>query len=558
MSKERKNDFLVQGSILAAASIIVRLIGVVYRIPMQRIIGDEGMGYYGYAYEIYSIALILSSYSLPLAVSKLVASRTINREYKNSYRVFLSSLCIAIVVGLSSSLIVFFGADFFANVVLNSPNSALPLKVLSPTIFVFSVMGVLRGYFQGKNTMIPTSISQILEQVVNAGVSIIAPWLLIKNFSASKSVASYGAAGGTLGTLMGALGGFFFLLVVFMAYRPILKRQLRRDKTTYQESYGDIFKLLMITIFPIILSQTVYQISGIIDSTMFGHIMANKIVPKSVQEVVHNYRQGQLYTESVRGTLMGIYGNKYRLLTNIPVAIASAIGAAIVPSIAMSLIQDDYEGIKSKTHAAIKFNMVIAIPSAVGMGVLAGPILQMIFRDTYVLSANILRMGSVAIVFFALSTVTNAILQGVNKLYVPVINSAISLGIHIVLLFFTMKFTNMGIFALVIGNISFAVVVCVLNAISLAKHISYKQEVIQTFIIPTISAILMGMVTLLAYKSLMMFTHSNTISTLLSLVIAVIVYFILLIAMKGISEEELEVIPKGYLIIKFLDKFKLL
>lgn len=557
-TKNKNNDFLVQGSILAVASIVVRLIGLLYRIPMQRIIGDEGMGYYGYAFEVYNIALILSSYSLPLAVSKLVSARSINKEYKNSYRVFLTGMCLAVAVGLTSSLILFFGADWFATTISNSPNSALPLKVLAPTIFVFSIMGVLRGFYQGKNTMIPTSISQVIEQIVNAAVSIIASYLLVINYSASEKVASYGAAGGTLGTLIGAFSSLLFLLFVYMLYKPILNKQLQRDRTSHQESYQNIFKILVITILPIILSQTVYQLSGIIDHTMFGHIMDGKKVSGFELEIIKNLIPNQIYTEDIRSSLMGIYGSKYRVLTNIPVAIASAIGAAIVPSIAASFMQENYKHIKEKVHAAIKFNMVIAIPSAVGMGVLASPILQLIFKDNYKLSANLLRVGAVAIIFFALSTVTNAILQGINKLHIPVIHSSISLVVHVILLFILLKFTNLSTFALVICNVLFALSVSILNWISLARNLNYSQEIHKTFIIPIISSAFMGTITYLTYKLIYMLTKRNSIATLIALVIAVVVYFVILVAFKGLTEEELMFIPKGKTIIKIFKKIKLI
>jgi len=371
-TKKNTNNFLVQGSILAAASIFVRLIGLLYRIPMTRIIGNAGNGLYGYAFEIYNIALILSSYTLPIAVSKLVAARNSQKQYRNAYRIFLSAMCFAVVVGLVASLIIYFGADFFAMIV-NDPLVAIPLKVLSPTIFVFAVMGVLRGFYQGKNTMIPTSVSQIVEQVVNAVVSIVAAYLLVKNFSASENVAAYGAAGGTFGTLIGALVGLLFLLFVFKIYKPLLNKQLRKDTSSYRESYSVTFKLLIITILPIILSQTVYQISGVLDGTLFGHIMASKKMSSFDQAVFKNSITS-IYTQEVRRELMGIYSGKYRLLTNVPIAIASAIGAAIIPSIISARIKGMEAAIKDKVHAAIKFNMLIAIPSAVGMSVLASPI----------------------------------------------------------------------------------------------------------------------------------------------------------------------------------------
>lgn len=558
MASRKSSNFLVQGSILAAASILVRFIGLIYRIPMTRIIGDEGMGSYNIAFELYNIALILSSYSLPLAVSKLVAARGINKEHRNSYRIFLCAMCFAIVVGLIAALILFFGADFFATVLNKDSNAILPLRVLAPTIFIFSIMGVFRGFYQGKNTMIPTAFSQVLEQVVNAIVSVAASYMLMQNYSASVNVAAYGAAGGTLGTLVGAATGLIFLLFVFVLYRPVLVKQMKHDTSSPKESYQDIFKLLVLTISPIILSQTVYHISGVIDNSLFQNIMATKKVTHFDQTVFKNSVEGQLYTEENLRILIGIYGNKYRLLTNLPVAIASAIGAAIVTSITAAKVRGMDHVIRSKTHAAVKFNMIIAIPSAVGMGVLAYPILNMLFPGSHQLDANFLRLGSISIVFYSLSTVTTAILQGINKLKIPVINSAISLGVHILIVYVLLKFTPLSAYSLVIGNVTFALLVCILNWIAIEKHLNYNQEILKTFVIPTVSAGLMGIITYFTYQGLFLLTDSNLLSTLLSLLVAVLIYFALLIFMKGVDEEELYNLPRGKVIVRFLKKLHLI
>lgn len=553
MSAKKRSNFLVQGSILAAASLLVRLIGLLYRIPMTNIIGNEGMGYYTYAFDIYNIALILSSYSLPLAVSKLIASRGINKEYRNAYRIFKCAMSFAIIAGFSSMMIIFFGADFFAKLISNNPNVALPLRVLSPTIFVFAVMGVLRGFYQGKNTMIPTAVSQVLEQIINAAVSIIASYILVKNFNKP----AYGAAGGTLGTFAGAFVSLLFLLFVFAVYKPVLKKQIRNDKSHTRESYGDIMKLLFATIFPIILSQTVYQISGLIDGSLFGHIMvSNKVT--SFDHIFLQVKTGIYYTKESISSLKGVYGSKYLLLTNVPVAIAAAMGSAIVTSITASKARGMDDAIRLKIHSSIKLNMIIAIPSAIGMTALAAPIMQLIFNDSSRLSANMLTLGALSIVFYALSTVSSAVLQGINKLQIPVRNSAISLGIHIVLVFVMLKYTPLSTYALVIGNVTFAMTVSILNWISIGKYMNYKQEIKKTFLVPSISSVFMGAAAYFSYKGLCLLTGTSRLSTVIAILIAVIVYFFILLLLKGIEVEEFQSLPKGRTIVRLLRKLHLI
>lgn len=540
MGTSKKSNFLVQGSILAVASIIVRLIGLLYRLPLTNIIGDEGMGYYSQAFSIYNIALILSSYSLPLAVSKLVATRLANKEYRNSYRIFLCSLGFAVIVGTIMSLVVFFGADFLAAVIFKTPGSSIPLKILAPTIFVFAVMGVLRGYFQGKNTMLPTSISQILEQIINAAVSIAAAYYFMKERSASESISAYGAAGGTLGTFVGASAALIFLAFIFALYKPIIDKQMKKDKGSIRESYPDLLKALSLTIIPVILSQTVYQLSGFLDGVIFSNVMFAKGME-----------------ETLRTSQWGIYSNKYSLLITVPVAVASSMAAATIPSIVSTKTSGSNIEIKEKVHQVIKFNMLIAIPAAVGLGVLASPVMQLLFPDNPGLAADLMRLGSIAVVFFALSTITNAILQGINNMRVPVLHSAISLGVHIVLLYVLLKFFNLGVYALVIGNVTFALLVCVLNWVSVGKLLNYKQEVKKTFLIPTLCSVIMGAVAYLVY-TLSYRVLPNSISTILAVTVGAIVYGVLLLVFKDVTESELIDMPFGRTLARIAVKLHLL
>ena len=178
--KQKSGDFLIQGAILASAGMITRIIGIAYRVPLTYIVGDEGMGFYGYAFEVYSIALLLSSYSLPLAVSKLVSARMAKGEKRNAIRVFLCALVFACAVGLLISLIIGFGAGGISTYLMSAPFSRYALRVLAPGLFIVAIMGVIRGYFQGMGTMLPTAVSQIIEQIVNAIVSLMAASYLLK------------------------------------------------------------------------------------------------------------------------------------------------------------------------------------------------------------------------------------------------------------------------------------------------------------------------------------------------------------------------------------------
>jgi stage V sporulation protein B len=549
MTKETKTtskspdsgNFLIQGSILAAAGIIVRLIGLLYKVPMTRILGTEGIGYYNTAYEIYNIGLILSSYSLPLAISKLIAARRIRGRYQDARRVYLCGMAFGITVGTAMTAILLFGSSWITETIFKSPGSALPLAVMAPTVLVFSVMGIIRGYFQGFGNMIPTSVSQIIEQVIHAAVSIVASYLFIRWFADAASPASYGAAGGTLGTLTGALAALIFLSAMMLRHRKSQAELYRRPQSVSTESWKSVFWALLVTLTPIILSQFVYQLSGSVDNSMFGQIMSAKGL-----------------TEKERMSLLGIYGGEYRLLTNVPVAIASSLGTSMIPSIVASKTQRDFPAVQKKIRLTVKFNMLIAIPCAVGMGVLAGPIMRLIFGDNSALARNLLTLGAPAVIFFSLSTVTNAVLQGIDLMRKSVTHSAISLALHVILVYVLLQHFNMGVYGLVIGNVTFALAVCILNWLAIGKALKYRQEIKTTFLLPLVSSAVMGAFALAVYRLVTSITGYYQLGILVSVPLAMILYGILIILTKSVTEEELPDMPFGMRILRLCRKARLI
>ena len=538
MSENRKTNFIRQGTILAMASIIVRMIGIIYRIPVANIIGDEGNGIYGAAYEIYNLALILSSYSLPLAVSKLLSTQLAKGCYKTGRKIFIAAVIFSCISGGLMALLIFFGAGFIEkHFYSNFTGIAVPLKVLAITIFVVALLGTLRGFFQARKTMIPTAISQVLEQIVNAAGSIFFAWSFIRSHAESEIAAGWGAAGSTMGTLLGAATGLFFLVFVYIIYHPIVKKQIRHDRSINDTTYIEIYKMLIATIIPVILGQTVYQLSGVIDSMMFSKLATGDNV----------------------STLYGVYSTKYKLLVNVPIAIASAMASSLIPTLVAAFTKGDKKGMKQKISVSIKVNMIVAFPCAFGLAFLGGPIVRMLFPSSdYKLGGWLLAAGSVAVIFYALSTVTNAALQGINLMRMPVRHAAISLVIHVILVFILLKFTKLGIYTLVIGNVTYPLAVCILNAMCVNKHLHYRQEYRTTFIIPGVSSIIMGACSFLIYHIGMALIHSNTISCLIALSAAVIIYFMLILLLGGLKESDLPDFPMGMRIGRLARKLHLM
>lgn len=536
-----KNNYLKQAGILAAAGIICRIIGILYRSPLTSIIGDEGNGYYTSAYNIYTIILLISSYSIPSAVSKIIASKLALREYRNAHRIFQCALLYVFVIGGIASIFTFFGAGLFLE-----GEAAIVLKVFAPTIFISGFVGVLRGYFQAHGSMIQTSYSQIVEQILNAVISVLAAHLLIGVVaSESKTTqAVYGAAGSALGTGSGVVIALLFMLFVYAVNRKMLRDRISRDRHKNIESYGDILKGMLLTVTPIILSTFIYNFSTSFNQTVYTKVMI--------------YLRG--YSLAEAATAYGIFSGKAMVIVNIPIALASSLSSAMIPAISSSNAVGDRQGTRKKAENAMWTTMLIAIPCAVGLGVLSKPIMQLLFpqKDSLDLAAQLLMMISASVVFYSLSTLSNGILQGIGKVNLPVRNAAIALVIQTVLLGGLLAYTDLDVYALVICLLVYSGLMCILNSISVRRAIGVRENFITMFLLPFIAAAVMGVCARGTYMLLNKVIASNVMCLVPSIMIAVGVYFIMVIKTGAVGREQLLGFPKGNLIVRVAEKCHLL
>ena len=541
----KSTNFIVQGGILAMAGVIARLIGLIYRVPMQRTIGDAGMGYYSAAFQIYSLMLIISSYSLPVAVSKLIAGYTARDEYKNAKRIYNCSMLFACFTGGITCLIVFFCADFLAGLI-KLPKSAIALRVLAPTLLVVAIMGVMRGFFQGNGSMVPTATSQLVEQIINAIVSVVAAKFLF-DYGLGVSgllrdddyAAAYGAAGGTLGTSAGALAGLICLIIVYLISKRDFNYRVRHDENRHSDTFGRMLFALILTVLPVLLSTTVYNLSDILDQGIFNYVMDTKGLSE------------------VKAEHWGIFSTKYKVLTNVPVALASAVCSSMMPSLTGCIRREEYKIARRKVSLAMRFTMILSIPCAVGLAVLGKPIISTLFQGEVDIPATMLKIGSIAVVFYSMSTLSNGVLQGIDKLNIPVRNAAIALVLHVGILYFMLDVFNMGLYGVVISCVLFALIMCILNWLAIRKYLNYQQEIVRTFVIPTVSSIFMGLVAWLS-NFLISKALSSFVSLAISIALSVCVYFVLLIKLKGVKEKEIRSFPGGNLMAAIARFFRLL
>lgn len=549
MGNKRKNskNYLVQGTILTVAAIVAKVIGMIYRIPLTNILGDDGIGYYSTANEIYNILLMISTFSLPLALSRLVSERRHLGQAKNAHKVFVCAMKFAVAAGAVMALLTFFLAGVITDNIMHVGSAALALRVLAPAIFLFAIAGAFRGFFQGHETMVPTATSQVIEQIVNAVISVVGAGVMmgIGTKMAEKSGdpnlgPAWGAAGGTFGTVASISVALLFLVVVYISYQRTFKRHLRKDPTKHLESDQAIYRALLVTIGPIVLSTLVYNIGTLIDQGIFNSVLAS-----------------QGYSEKQYSTIWGIYSGKYRVLMNVPLCVASCLSPSVVPALTAAMADGNHKEAGIKVRDSIRYTMIITIPCAVGMAALASPIMRLIFGDAKSLTAGIMQQGALLIVLLALSTLSTGILQGLGEMKKPLYNTTIALMVQIVTLYLFLRVFRLNIYSVIYSNTIFALIICVLNAIAIGQKISYRQEIKKTFLIPLISSGVMGLAAIGIYQLFHLFA-GNAISCILAVLAAMAVYGVLLVKLGGISEKELLGIPKGTLIVQILKKCRLL
>ena len=522
---DNSKSIVKQASILAVAGIFVRIIGVLYRSPLTALIGDEGIGYYSTAYNIYAMILLISSYSIPTAISKLISEQIAIKQYKNAKKILQCSFIYICVIGGSAALIAFFIAPYIV------PKYAVfALRILCPTIFLSGLVGVLRGYFQAHSTTLYTSVSQIIEQIFNAVVSIGAAWLFIQPFINGNHslMASYGAGGSALGTGAGVLIALVYM--TFMFLRKKNKMIDESDGIEYIDTSKAIFKSILSIVTPIIISTCIFNIVTTVDMYIYYFFMNYKGMDSVLMS--------QLY---------GVYSGKFMVLINVPIALASAMSTASIPAVSGSYITQNFKETRKLINNGINATMLVLIPSFIGMAVLSYPIMGTLFpqKQTLQIAATVLTVGSPAIGFYGLSTFTNGILQALGHVKEPLKNASKALIIYAMMLSICLFLLpkEWALYILAACNIGYAAIVCFLNQRALSRILNFKIHLRRTVLLPLLASIFMGVVVYLVYHGLFNLTRMVFIPLFISIIIGIVVYFIVVLYLYKDHPEYLSNIP---------------
>ena len=541
MSKKENNNTLVKNAtFLMVAALISKIIGMLYKSPLTTLIGRESFACFQFAQNAYFILLMIASFSIPQAVSKIMSERIAFKRYRDAQRVFKGALLYAVIAGGIAALVCIFGASIL--VPDNMANARLALQMLAPTIFVSGILGVFRGYFQAYRNMLPTSISQILEQIAVATVALLASGFMVHHFAnaGEDTLQRWSAAGATMGTGAGVCTAFLFMLFVYRVNHKTIAKKIKNDRVSVNESYRSIMKIILLIAAPIILSAFIYNVNGYINGVMYTSILGWKGVPNSL--VKQNYAE---------------YGF-FMTLINIPLTLASTAPTSMMPEVSAQYAIGDLEETKRKIDQATWIAMLISIPASVGLAVLAQPVTRLIFPSTEGVAGHLMVIGVITVILNSTSNISNGVLQAIGKANIPMINAAISLGVDIVFLALVLVFTNMGIYAVVLAMVVYALVMCVLNDRALKKYLGYKNPWRSAYFVPILASIPMGIVAVVVYKLVYVVIGSNFISLIPSIALAMVVYFVGYLVVAKPKKEDLAALPGGTRLAQAAQKLKIL
>ncbi len=527
MVKKSKPSFLMNVLTIVFAQIVVKLLGFAYRMVITNIdgFGDVGNGYYNFGFQIYTLLLAISSIGIPNAISKLVAERCALDDFKGAMRIFKVALRLFLIVGLFFSCLMYFGAEFIATYIFDTPLSVYTIKVLAPSIVFVSVSSVIRGFFAGQQNMQATNTSQVLEQFLKSTVTI----LIVLAMAGSKP--EFMAAGATLATTISTLLSCLYLFGFYGLHRKSLKEEEKNAPPIKLKGKAiKIAKIILLVSIPISLGSIVATLNRLIDIVTVVRGVKIALAPQFESTAV-------LAKEAVR--LSGIL-SKTDVLINLPLALNIAFSTVLVPTVAGALAVNDTETAKKKISFSLLVTTVIALPCTIGYMVLANPILQMIYPNASE-GGLIFMMVAPTVFFSAMAQTIYGSLQGMGKIFAPALSVFVGGIAKLILNLILIPIPEINIYGAAIGSIACQGLAFLVSFGVLRKNLPIKLGFVRCFAKPFTASVIMGAVVFGVHKLIL--PWSNTLATLISIGCGVLVYFAVIVLLKVFSKEELSSLP---------------
>ena len=532
---------------LTIANLIVKVIGLLFKMPMSNNFGDTVMGYYNAAYKIYTWFYMISTAGLPVAVSILVSEAKTQGRLDQIKRIFRATVVMFFIIGLAGSSMMFFGAGWFSRDVIQNEPARYSIMVIAPMLFFICLSSAMRGYFQGFQQMIPTAVSELIEAFCKLGVGIAFALYAKEKYGADQYhiIAAYAAVGLTVGAA---------LSMVYLVFAKLLFKEKRYTAEFLEkcggedhsvDPFGKTLRRILVIALPIALSASIMPLADLLDSVIVQRLLQRGgmfFAALGQEEMTHIY---------------GIYTTKAVSMFNLPPVLIYPISASIIPLISAARAQRDKARVQTIMSSSFRVAVLLGAPCALGLVALAEPVLSVFYtnKEDVAAAAPLLRLLAPATFFVCLLAVMTAILQSAKRERLPLVSIAIGVVVKI-----ASSYLLIGLFGMIGTPIS--TLVCYITICSIHMHFCRKYAGLRVnFLRDLARPILCGAVcALTAYGAEKLFSiiHPGRFATLGAIVVAAVVYAVVIFLLRAITLDDVLLLPKGAKIARALQKIKLL
>jgi stage V sporulation protein B len=562
MTNNKRQTFLFGAFILICANMIVKIIGAVFRIPIYKILGGVGYANYQDAYALYAVFFAISTAGLPVAIQRMVAVANANQNYEEENKIFRFSLILFILVGAAGTAAMMFGANAYSVHFAKNPDAYLGIMVLAPTLFFVCIMSAYRGYFQGRENMIPTSVSEIIGALGKAVIGIAAAMYALDRYGPERFdiVAAFAIAGLTIGVAGGAL---YMFIEKILSGRGMIKNTVG-IKNLKARKNKDITKEIIKISVPIMMSSAIASMAGIIDSFMMKRrLMDINWAPENViawmREALPEWTWDFPETISIKA-----YGDYFGMavpFSSLPNTLVVPIAVSIITVIAAAFSEKNQKTIRSTIESTFRVTLLIAMPAAFGLATMSKPILILIYPEKPLAVeaiAPLLTVLSVSIVFVCLMTVTNAMLNAQGQERKPIISMACGMIVKIISSYVLIGIPEINKFGTPVSTVLCYMTIMCINFYFLAKHTKIVPPIRRTFLKPFMASAVMAICTILSYILFNSLLNGSRIAVIAALAVAVLIYGVLILVFKTLTKEDVMLLPKGEKLYAAMKKKRLI
>ena len=532
---QQTSALLMKGAtILVIAGIVSKIFGAIFRIPLTNMIGAEGQAYYSAAYAVYNLLFVIATAGFPVAISRMVSSRIAEGDFINAHKSYKLAMKVSWALGIISFLVMFFGAGAIARAYKN-PGAEESMKAVAVALLFTPLVASMRGYYQGRQDMKPTGITEVIEQMVRVAAGLSLAYMFYRT-SLERA-----AAGATFGASAGIIAALLAMGVIYMRDRNT-RSKLFEGSIVREESDKKRLKELLAFLIPITIGSSVMPIMFNIDAG----IIVRRLLATGWDPVMAE-------------KLYGLMGGYCDPIINLPNIFIDAICISLMPAVTTAFTLKIKSDLDDHIKTGLKTMMIITYPCAIGLIVLAKPILTMLYYKQYkeaVMAVPALQILALSIITLAIMRTFSTSLQGIGKMMLPVWNLFIGAIVKAIVSYILLGIPAVNINGAALGSVMAYVTAGALNYRALKKYTDVSLDMKSIFIRPLIAALIMGASAVISYKLLFMITSSNAISTLISIIIAAAVYFVSAFRTGAVTKDEIELIPKGELIYRLAVRLK--